>query len=161
VRRLALVGVALALAAAGTAQAAATPAQVVRAWSKALNANNNTAAAKLFAPNARVVQPGLDARLSTRAVAIAFNDALPCAGRIVALTVKGDRATATFVDRGDGLVGCHETHCPTDHWTTATPRKSELSTRIARLRRSVFAIAASARNAGKSGRQKRGIESSG
>jgi limonene-1,2-epoxide hydrolase len=76
VRRLALVGVALALAAAGTAQAAATPAQVVRAWSKALNANNNTAAAKLFAPNARVVQPGLDARLSTRAVAIAFNDAL-------------------------------------------------------------------------------------
>jgi hypothetical protein len=162
VRRLALVGVALALAAAGTAQAAATPAQVVRAWSKALNANNNTAAAKLFAPNARVVQPGLDARLSTRAVAIAFNDALPCAGRIVALTVKGDRATATFVlARRDGLVGCHETHCPTDHWTTATPRKSELRTRIVRLRRSVFAIAASARNAGKSGRQKRGIESSG
>jgi limonene-1,2-epoxide hydrolase len=97
VRRLALVGVALALAAAGTAQAAATPAQVVRAWSKALNANNNVAAAKLFALNARVVQPGLDARLSTRAVATAFNDALPCAGRIVALTVNGDRATATFV----------------------------------------------------------------
>ena len=43
-----LVGVALALAAAGTAQAAATPAQVARAWSKALNANDNVAAATLW-----------------------------------------------------------------------------------------------------------------
>src|SRR5213078_922916 len=77
VRRLAIVGVALALAAAGTAQAAATPAQVARAWSKALNANHNVAAANLFAHNARVVQPGVDVRLSTRAVAIAFNDAMP------------------------------------------------------------------------------------
>jgi limonene-1,2-epoxide hydrolase len=92
-----LVGVALALAAAGTAQAAAAPAQVARAWSKALNANHNVAAAKLFAQNARVVQAGVDVRLSSRALAVAFNDALPCAGRIVAITVKGDRATATFV----------------------------------------------------------------
>ena len=96
-RRLVLVGAALALAAAGTAQAAATPAQVARAWSKALNANDNAAAARLFAHNARVVQPGLDIRLSSRALAIAFNDALPCAGRIVAMQVKGSRATATFV----------------------------------------------------------------
>ena len=80
-----LVGAALALAAAGTAQAAATPAQVARAWSKALNANHNAAAAKLFAQNARVVQPGVDVRLSSRALAVAFNDALPCAGRIVAM----------------------------------------------------------------------------
>ena len=96
-RRLALVGAALALAAAGTAQAAATPAQVARAWSKALNANHNVAAAKLFAHNARVVQPGVDVRLSSRALAVAFNDALPCAGRIVAIQVNGNRATATFV----------------------------------------------------------------
>ena len=92
-----LVGVALALAAAGTAQAAATPAQVVRAWSKALNANRNVAAAKLFAHNARVVQPGVDVPLSSRAIAVAFNESLPCAGRIVAIKVKGDNATATFV----------------------------------------------------------------
>ena len=92
-----LVGVALALAAAGTAQAAASPAQVARAWSKALNENNNVAAAKLFAHNARVIQPGVDVRLSSQALAVAFNDALPCAGRIVAIKVKGDRATATFV----------------------------------------------------------------
>src|SRR5712691_9062649 len=91
------VAVALALAAAGTAQAAATPAQVARAWSKALNVNHNVAAAKLFAPNARVVQPGVDVRLNSRALAIAFNDSLPCAGRIVAIRVKGSSATATFV----------------------------------------------------------------
>jgi limonene-1,2-epoxide hydrolase len=97
VRRLILVGAALALAAAGTAQAAASPAQVARAWSKALNANNNVAAAKLFAHNARVIQPGVDVRLNSRALAVAFNASLPCAGRIVAVQVKGTKATATFV----------------------------------------------------------------
>lgn len=96
-RRLALVGAALALAAAGTAQAAATPAQVVRAWSKALNRNDNVAAAKLFAHNAVVIQPGLDVRLGTTAIARAFNNSLPCAGRIVVITVHGAQATATFV----------------------------------------------------------------
>jgi limonene-1,2-epoxide hydrolase len=97
VRRLAFVGAALALAAAGTAQAAATPAQVARAWSEALNRNDNVAAAKLFAHNARVIQPGVDGLLRTRAIAIAFNESLPCAGRIIAVTVKGSKATATFV----------------------------------------------------------------
>ncbi len=96
-KRLVLVGAALALAAAGTAQAAAKPAQVARAWSKALNANNNVAAADLFALNARVIQPGLDVRLNSYALAVAFNESLPCAGRIVAVQVNGNRATATFV----------------------------------------------------------------
>jgi limonene-1,2-epoxide hydrolase len=84
-------------AAVDAATDAASPAHVVRAWSKALNANRNVAAARLFAPNARVVQPGVDVRLRTRAFAVAFNAALPCAGRIVRLTVEGHRATATFV----------------------------------------------------------------
>jgi limonene-1,2-epoxide hydrolase len=87
----------LALAAAGTAQAAATPAQVVHAWSMALNANRNVAAANLFAHNARVIQPGVDVRLNSHALAVAFNASLPCAGRIVAITVNGNQATATFV----------------------------------------------------------------
>jgi limonene-1,2-epoxide hydrolase len=91
------VGAVLALAAAGSAQAAASPAQVARAWSKALNANDNVAAAKLFAHNARVIQPGVDVRLSSRTLAVAFNASLPCSGRIVAVEVKGARATATFV----------------------------------------------------------------
>jgi len=97
VRRLALVGAALALAAAGTAQAAATSAQVVHAWSKALNANHNVAAANLFAHNARVIQPGVDGLLRSHELAVLFNASLPCAGHIIAMTVKGDRATATFV----------------------------------------------------------------
>ncbi len=75
----------------------ASPAQVARAWSHDLNANHNAAAAQLFAPNARVVQPGVDVRLTTRRLAIGFNGALPCAGRIVAISVHGDRAVATFV----------------------------------------------------------------
>jgi limonene-1,2-epoxide hydrolase len=79
------------------ATSSASPAAVARAWSKDLNANRNAAAARLFAPNARVVQPGVDVRLTSRALAIGFNDALPCAGRIVAIQVHGNRATATFV----------------------------------------------------------------
>jgi hypothetical protein len=79
------------------ATSSASPAAVARAWSKALNANRNAVAARLFAPNARVVQPGVDVRLTSRALAIGFNNALPCAGRIVAIQVRGNRATATFV----------------------------------------------------------------
>jgi limonene-1,2-epoxide hydrolase len=96
-RRLVLVAAVLAMAAAGTAQAAATPAAVVRAWSRALNTNDNERAARLFARDARVVQPGVDVRLNTHALAVAFNAALPCAGRIVEIRVSGNRATATFV----------------------------------------------------------------
>ncbi|MBV8065185.1 MAG: nuclear transport factor 2 family protein [Actinobacteria bacterium] len=74
-----------------------TPAAIVRAWSTALNANDNAAAAKLFAPNAEVIQPPLAARLTSPGLAKAFNASLPCAGTIVKITVHGDRATATFV----------------------------------------------------------------
>ena len=73
------------------------PAAIVRAWSSALNANDNAAAARLFAPNARILQGMLDGRLTSPRLALAFNASLPCAGRIVRLTVEGDKATATFV----------------------------------------------------------------
>ena len=74
-----------------------SPAAIVRSWSAALNANDNAAAAKLFAPNARILQGPLDARLTTPKLALEFNASLPCAGRIVRITVNGARATATFV----------------------------------------------------------------
>ncbi len=101
-QRLAALGAALAVAAACSGAALATaetpsPAAVVRAWSKALNANDNEAAGRLFAKNARIVQGPLDARLPTQALAAEFNSTLPCAGRIVALEVKGDTVLATFV----------------------------------------------------------------
>jgi len=97
-RRLPVLGAVLVVAAVSAASAsAATPAQVVRAWSKALNANDNERAARLFARGAHVVQPGVDVRLSSHALAVGFNNALPCAGRVVAIQVRGNRATATFV----------------------------------------------------------------
>jgi len=62
-----------------------------------LNRNDNERAARLFAAGARVVQPGVDVRLTNHRLALAFNESLPCAGRIVAIRVRGNRATATFV----------------------------------------------------------------
>jgi hypothetical protein len=72
------------------------PAAIVRAWSRALNANDNEAAAALFAPGARVVQPGVDVRVTAR-LALAFNASLPCGGRITRLQRHGRRVVATFV----------------------------------------------------------------
>jgi limonene-1,2-epoxide hydrolase len=69
---------------------------VVRAWSKALNDDDNQAAAKLFARGAQVVQGGAVLTLTTRADAVAFNESLPCSGEIVSLKAHGDTATATF-----------------------------------------------------------------
>ncbi|HEY2541508.1 MAG TPA: nuclear transport factor 2 family protein [Gaiellaceae bacterium] len=74
-----------------------SPPAIVRAWSAALNRDDNAAAAKLFAPNARIVQGPLDVRLTSPKLALAFNASLPCAGRIVGITVRGDTAVATFV----------------------------------------------------------------
>ena len=73
-----------------------SPPAIVRAWSRALNANDNVAAAALFAPRARVIQPGVDVFLSPR-LALAFNESLPCGGKIVRQTRKGDRIVVTFL----------------------------------------------------------------
>jgi limonene-1,2-epoxide hydrolase len=73
------------------------PAAIVRAWSRALNANDNLAAAQLFARNAQVIQPPLATRLTSAQLALEFNASLPCAGKIVRLTVTGKRVTAVFV----------------------------------------------------------------
>jgi limonene-1,2-epoxide hydrolase len=69
---------------------------VVRAWSQALNTDDNERAADLFAPGAEVVQPGQVLRLRTHADAVAWNAALPCAGSIVSIKTSGQTATATF-----------------------------------------------------------------
>jgi limonene-1,2-epoxide hydrolase len=73
------------------------PAAIVRAWSAALDRNDNAAAGALFAHDARVVQGSLDVRLTSQRLAVAFNDSLPCAGRIVAMQVDGGTVVATFV----------------------------------------------------------------
>ena len=74
-----------------------SPSSIVRAWSKALDAGDNDAAADLFAPNAQVVQGSVVTRLRTHADAVAWNAGLPCSGKIVSLAAKGATVTATFI----------------------------------------------------------------
>jgi hypothetical protein len=85
------------VALAGCGSSPPSPESVVRAWSEELNAGDNEAAGKLFAPGAVVVQGGTTLRLRNRAQAIAWNAALPCSGRIVSIRANRDTARATFV----------------------------------------------------------------
>ena len=87
--------VALVVSGCGSGQPSAE--SVLRAWSQELNSGDNEAAARLFARGARVVQPGYVMRLNTYEQALAWNAGLPCSGRIVAVTSKGNTARATFV----------------------------------------------------------------
>ena len=73
-----------------------SPPAVVRAWSQALNRNDNSGAALLFAQNARIIQaPVIDVRVTFQ-MAIAFHDGLPCGGTLVAMERHGNRVVATF-----------------------------------------------------------------
>ena len=82
---------------AGAADAPAELKRVVRAWSARLNAYDNAGAARLFARPAPFVQGGVALRLRTAADIALWHRLLPCAGRIVSISVKGERATAVFV----------------------------------------------------------------
>ena len=70
--------------------------RVVRAWSSRLNAYDNAGAAQLFAHPAVFVQGGSALRLETSAQIALWHRLLPCAGRIVSITVEGELATAVF-----------------------------------------------------------------
>jgi hypothetical protein len=71
--------------------------EIVRAWSRALNAGDNEAAADLFAPRALVIQGELAAELVTHADAVAFNESLPCSGEVTEISTEGEIVTAVFV----------------------------------------------------------------
>ncbi len=94
-RLVALVLVVL-LAVAGCGGKGPSPRDVVRAWSKALSADDNERAASLFAPNAAIVQGDRLVYLRTHGDAVVWNARLPCSGTIVSLTQNGSAATATF-----------------------------------------------------------------
>ena len=79
-----------------TPAAPPSPPAIVRRWNAALNANDNRAAAALFARGARVLQSGVDVRLTPQ-LAVAFNAGLPCGGKIVRLQRNRNRVVATFV----------------------------------------------------------------
>jgi len=97
--RLLLLAAALALASTAAAASAKTPSTetVVRAWSAALNAGDDTATGNLFDPHAYWIQGGYTLHLTSRRQAAFLTKSLPCSGRIVAIAVTGERATATFV----------------------------------------------------------------
>ena len=87
---------AIAALAAGCGGSPPSAQSVVRAWSQALNAEDNKGAADLFAPGAEIVQGPTVIHLRTHAQAEAWNSALPCSGRIVSIKSHGDTARATF-----------------------------------------------------------------
>ena len=91
-----LAAAALALAVAGCGASATSPPDVVRAWARALRADDNEAAASLFARGAAVVQGDQMITLRTHADAVRWNARLPCSGTIVSLRENGSSATATF-----------------------------------------------------------------
>jgi limonene-1,2-epoxide hydrolase len=76
----------LALTACGAKKTASAP-EVVRAWSAALDRNDNEQAARLFADGAQIIQNG-ETTLATHADAVRWNAALPCGGRISHLEVR-------------------------------------------------------------------------
>ncbi len=76
----------LVLTACGAKRTPSAP-DVVRAWSAALDRNDNEQAARLFANGARIIQNG-EAILATHADAVHWNAGLPCGGRISHLEVR-------------------------------------------------------------------------
>lgn len=87
---------ALVVLASGCGSSPPSTESVVRAWSQALNTDDNQGAANLFAPNAEIVQGSSVLRLKTYEQAVKWNSSLPCSGRIVSIHSKGQTATATF-----------------------------------------------------------------
>jgi limonene-1,2-epoxide hydrolase len=86
----------LALTACG-GKKTASAAEVVRAWSAALDRNDNEQAARLSADGAQIIQNG-EATLATHADAVRWNAALPCGGRISHLEVRSkSQVLAVFV----------------------------------------------------------------
>jgi hypothetical protein len=74
--------------AAGCGSHAASPTAVVRAWSAALDRNDNERAALLFEDGSTVVQGG-ELTLATHADAVRWNAALPCGGTIEWIEPRG------------------------------------------------------------------------
>jgi L-alanine-DL-glutamate epimerase-like enolase superfamily enzyme len=71
--------------------------RVVHSWSARLNAYDNAGAARLFARPAVFEQGGTALRLRSYVDIALWHSLLPCAGRIVSITVRGERATAVVV----------------------------------------------------------------
>ena len=105
-RALALAAV-LVAAACGGSGGPPSPAEVARAWSDAIGADDNEAAGELFAAGAIIVRGLLPVVLRDREAAVLWNASLECSGEVVELEANGETVTATFVlgDRRSGPCG--------------------------------------------------------
>ncbi len=95
-RPLAILFGVLALSACG-GHTAKSPQDVVRAWSTALDRNDNEQAARLFADGAHIVQNSEEI-LSTHADAVRWNASLPCGGKITHLERHGKHEVLVVFD---------------------------------------------------------------
>jgi hypothetical protein len=69
---------------------------IVRAWSNDLNKGDNAALARLFAVPVLMTQGTYVYRLINRSQVARWHAALPCAGHVVSIAVRGRIATAVF-----------------------------------------------------------------
>jgi limonene-1,2-epoxide hydrolase len=95
--RVVILAAVVLMAIAGCGGSPPSTESVVRAWSQALNTDDNERAADLFARNAEIVQGDTVTTLRTHRDAVRWNSSLPCSGRIVSITAKGQTASATFL----------------------------------------------------------------
>ena len=85
--RVALLLAVILLAGCGS-HSAPSPEDVARAWSAALNRDDNEAAAKLFAARPEIVQ-GTQLPIMTRGDVLDWTASLPCGGRITRVERRG------------------------------------------------------------------------
>ena len=94
--RLALLAAVVLLLAACGGHTDRSPAAIARAWSAALNHDDNRSAAALFAKNARVIQDS-ELVLGDSKDALEWNRLLPCGGVIQSVTTqKPDEVLVVF-----------------------------------------------------------------
>jgi hypothetical protein len=70
--------------------------EVIAAWSEALRRGDIDAASKSFAIPSVAENPPLLIRIDSEADARAFNESLPCGGRLIRAESEGEFTTATF-----------------------------------------------------------------
>jgi SnoaL-like domain len=87
---------ALAAAGCGGGDHASSPAEVVRAWSAAVNRGDNEAAAALFGARVRFVAGDYQTVLRTHAEALRFNRAIGWCGPILRMARTGGEIVAQF-----------------------------------------------------------------